>query len=90
MLDEYNYRFIGNNEIIHLSKRETWLLELLISNKGKIVSHDEISDWIYGADGSTDENIRVLLWNLKQKIKKYVEIKTKNRKGYIIEGVVKR
>lgn len=85
MLDEYNYRFIGNNEIIQLSTKETWILELLISNKGRIVSHDEISDWIYGADGSTDENIRVLIWRLAQKLKKYFVIKTKRCKGYIIE-----
>lgn len=84
MLDEENQRFIAGEKIINLSKKETQLLSLLIQNKGKVVTYDDISDYIYGENGSDNNAIRSTMVRLKQRLGSSVEIKTVTGKGYMI------
>lgn len=84
MLDEYNYRFIGNNEIIHLTQTETMILSILMHNKGKVVSYNEMIEKLYGNHGCSLANIRLRMKNLKNKLKYEFDIKTIRNVGYII------
>lgn len=84
MLDEYNYRFIGNNEIIQLTPTETMILSILIKNKGKVVSFNEMIEKLYGNYGCSLGNIRLHMKHLRDKLKYEFDIKTIRNVGYII------
>lgn len=62
--------FIDDNEI-HLTPIEYKLLLLLISNRGKVVTHSQISKevWGYGETGDS-KSIRVFMASLRRKIEK--------------------
>lgn len=47
MHDEDNYIFIGANRVIDLTVKENKILSLLIKNKGKVVTHDQLCKLIY-------------------------------------------
>lgn len=62
--------FIDDNEV-HLTPIEYKLLLLLISNRGKVVTHSQISKevWGYGETGDS-KSIRVFMASLRRKIEK--------------------
>lgn len=62
--------FVDDNEV-HLTPIEYKLLLLLISNRGKVVTHRQISKevWGYGETGDS-KSIRVFMASLRRKIEK--------------------
>lgn len=62
--------FIDDTEV-HLTPIEYKLLTLLISNRGKVVTHNQISKevWGYGESGDS-KSIRVYMASLRRKIEK--------------------
>ncbi|MFA9423780.1 MAG: response regulator [Sedimentibacter sp.] len=67
--DKYKI-FVDENEV-HLTPIEYKLLLLLISNRGKVVTHSQISKevWGYGEEGDS-KSIRVFMASLRRKIEK--------------------
>ena len=84
MLDEYNQRYIADNNIIELTKAETEILYIFIKEKGKIVSN-ELLEWIIYRDITGDsKKVKGRISKLRKKLSGALEVKTKRQKGYYI------
>ena len=77
-----------NNKTSDLTKNEIKIFSCLIKNKGKIVSRDELMDYLWNSDMFVDENtLSVNIARLRKKLeglglKKVIE--TKRGLGYIL------
>ncbi|MCD8544251.1 MAG: response regulator transcription factor [Sulfurospirillum cavolei] len=67
-VDHKELRFEG--EMIHLNKKEALFLELLLHNKQRIVTYDELQSHIWQDDVMTDSALRSLVRNLHKKLPK--------------------
>lgn len=80
-----------NNKIIDLSKNELKILYFLIKNKGRIVSRDEIMDYLWSNSEFVDDNtLTVNINRLRSKLESigYKDIiETKRGQGYMINEV---
>ena len=83
MLDEKNCRFITANKTIELTRMETYLLSILIENRGKVVLHEILEKNFYGMEGIKG-GISSRIGSLRRKLKGLVEIKTRIGVGYYI------
>ncbi len=85
-----NTMVIGEN-VSELTKNEFKILSFLIQNKGKIVSRDELMNYLWDSEMFVDDN--TLTVNINRVRKKLEEqglndvIKTKRGQGYIIDEV---
>jgi len=62
--------YVGGQEI-HLTPIEYKLLQLLIQNQGKVLTHNYIIKKIWGYEGGSDtKGLRVFMANLRRKIEK--------------------
>lgn len=73
--DEYDYdlqkrELFYNKQNIKLTKKETLLFHLLVSNANKVVSFDQISNYVWEGDIATTDSIRTLVMRLRKKIPK--------------------
>lgn len=70
-VDTEKHRILVDDNEVHLTPIEYKLLLLLISNKGKVVTHSKISKevWGYGETGDS-KSIRVFMASLRRKIEK--------------------
>ena len=76
--------YIDEAEII-LSPKETSLLELLLLNKNKVLSKENIENKIYSWDDEVSSNaVEVHIHNLRKKLGKNI-VRTINKIGYIME-----
>lgn len=71
------------DSLINLRKKEKSLLELLVINRGRIVSKDEIIDYIWKDNNYDEYPIRQLISNLRDKLPANI-IETKIGEGYKI------
>ena len=70
------------DEDINLTRKEYEILALLVKNKGKYISRDEILDRIWHDDVIvTERNVDVNIARLRKKIGEY-GIKIKGKSGY--------
>lgn len=83
MHDYDNYRYIGTQETIQLTRKENELLKILIENKGHFVNKTTLLIQLYNENVS-DYTLRCLISRLKEKIKNEITIKTKYGFGYKI------
>ncbi len=77
----------GTTEI--LPSKEARLLEVLIKNKGSIISKDYLLDSVWGIDSEAcDNTVEIYMHYLRKKLakSKNVKIVTRRNLGYIIEG----
>ncbi len=77
----YDYRtknIYKENKLIHLTKSEKKLLEILVENKGYTVSYDAIEKYVWYEKGATPDTIRMYINKLRSKI--YYEL-IENIKG---------
>ena len=80
----------GNNKI-ELTKNELKILHYLVMNRGKIVSRDEIMDYLWDSESFIDDN--TLTVNIKRLRLKLEElgvkdiIETKRGQGYILNEI---
>ena len=80
----------GNNKI-ELTKNELKILHYLVMNRGKIVSRDEIMDYLWDSESFIDDNtLTVNIKRLRVKLEelgvKYI-IETKRGQGYILNEI---
>lgn len=57
-------------EEIKLSKKEIAFFELLLKNKHRVVSYEEMQEYVWGDDFMTDGALKALVRNLRQKFPK--------------------
>ncbi|HEY9059794.1 MAG TPA: response regulator transcription factor [Pseudobacteroides sp.] len=68
-LDPLNCEVTMNDQIIKLTLKESQLLELLIRNKGKVISRDQILSRVWGFDSDVDmNNIEIYIYYLRKKL----------------------
>lgn len=73
-----------NDKIITLAPKELLLLELLLTNKNKVLSKETIENKIYSWDDDVSSNaVEVHVHHLRRKLGKDI-IKTINKIGYIL------
>jgi DNA-binding response OmpR family regulator len=70
-----NYRYdydrkelFYKDEVIVLNKKEMCFLEMLISNQNRVVTYDELQEYVWGDDVMTDSALRSLVRNLRKKL----------------------
>jgi DNA-binding response OmpR family regulator len=71
--ETYKYNFIDhilyeNNNKIRLAKKEILFLELFANNINKIVSYEEINEYVWEGEETNMDNIRALIKRLRKKI----------------------
>ena len=81
--DTFNKNLISNNEIIKLRAKELVFLELLIKNKNRYVSYEEIENYVWNDNVMTKDAIKTLVKNIKTKIPKDLILNLTNS-GYKI------
>lgn len=75
-----------NGRIVSLAPKELLLLELLLTNKNKVLSKETIENKIYSWDDDVSSNaVEVHVHHLRRKLGKNI-IKTINKIGYILGG----
>lgn len=85
MHDEDNHIFIGTNRIIDLTVKENKILSLLIHNKGKVVTYEQLCKLIYNdMDYYLKQCMSNKVFKLRKKLKGEVEILTIREIGYKI------
>lgn len=80
-----NCKIIKNGMDIHLSKKEKLFLDLLIANKSKLVTYEQIEYILWEKEGESMSNmaLRTLVKGLRQKLDKSM-IENISRMGYVI------
>jgi DNA-binding response OmpR family regulator len=67
----YDYdkkELVYKDETIILNRKEMIFLELLILNQNRIVSYEELQEYVWGDDIMTDSALRSLVRNLRKKL----------------------
>lgn len=67
----YDYdrkELLYKDEVIVLNKKEMSFLELLISNQNRVVTYEELQEYVWGDDVMTDSALRSLVRNLRKKL----------------------
>jgi len=82
--DKTNKNLLIEDKIIPLTKKESQLLEILLRNKGKIVSNNALINLLW-EDSVNLNTLNVLVKRLRKKLGNKNIIKTKRDLGYIIE-----
>lgn len=70
VVDFSKRRVMLSGQEIHLTPIEYRLLQLMISNRGKVLTHNYILKQIWGYESSDTQNVRVYMANLRRKIEK--------------------
>ena len=81
--DTFNKNLISNNEIIKLRAKELDFLELLIKNKNRYVTYEEIENYVWDDSVMTKDALKTLVKNIKTKIPKDLILNLTNS-GYKI------
>ncbi len=89
LTDDIYYDFnkksvIKDSKEIELTKKESQLLELLLNNRGKVISNSTLIDYIWETPVSLN-TLNVLVKRLREKMGNKNIIKTKRDLGYIID-----
>lgn len=89
-IDRENFTVKRNNQEISLTEKERDILKLFINNFGRVLSHSEILDTVWGHDNIVEySNIDVHIRHLREKIEKDPDnpqlIKTIKGEGYKFE-----
>lgn len=87
-MDTISRKVYVNSKELTLTRKETSLLEYLLSNQNKVISQEELIEhvWDFNADSFTNV-IRVHIASLRKKLKtelNYDPIETKIGQGYIL------
>ena len=82
--DTFNKNLISNNEIVKLRVKELVFLELLIKNKNRYVSYEEIENYVWYDSVMTKDALKTLVKNIKTKIPKDLILNLTNS-GYKID-----
>ncbi len=67
----YDYdrkELLYKDESIILNKKEMAFIEILISNQNRVVTYEELQEYVWGDDVMTDSALRSLVRNLRKKL----------------------
>ncbi|MDP4180434.1 MAG: response regulator transcription factor [Bacillota bacterium] len=68
-LDPLNCEVLVDGQTIKLTLKESQLLELLMRNKGKVITRDQILSRVWGFDSEVDmNNIEIYIYYLRRKL----------------------
>ena len=81
--DTYNKNLVINDEIVKLRTKELEFLLLLIKNKNRYVSYEEIENYVWENSVMTKDALKTLVKNIKTKIPKDLILNLSNS-GYKI------
>ena len=81
--DTFNKNLISSNEMVKLRAKELNFLELLIKNKNRYVSYEEIENYVWNDSVMTKDALKTLVKNIKTKIQKDLILNLTNS-GYKI------
>ena len=81
--DTFNKNLISSNEMVKLRAKELNFLELLIKNKNRYVSYEEIENYVWNDSVMTKDALKTLVKNIKTKIPKDLILNLTNS-GYKI------
>ncbi len=82
--DLYNKTLVKNGELVKLRAKELELLFLLLSNKNRYVTYEEIENFVWKDSVMTKDALKTLMKNLKTKIPKDI-IQNLSGSGYKID-----
>ncbi|PUE65420.1 response regulator transcription factor [Arcobacter caeni] len=82
--DIFNKNLVINDEIIKLRTKEILFLELLIKNKNRYVSYEEIENYVWDESVMTKDALKTLVKNIKTKLPKDLILNLTNS-GYKID-----
>ena len=82
--DTFNKNLISSNEMVKLRAKELNFLELLIKNKNRYVSYEEIENYVWNDSVMTKDALKTLVKNIKIKISKDLILNLTNS-GYKID-----
>ena len=68
--DIFNKTFVVKNEIVKLRAKEVLFLEILIKNKNRYVTYEEIESYVWVDSVMTKDALKTLVKNIKIKISK--------------------
>jgi len=84
IFDLYNKTLVKNGELVKLRAKELELLFLLLSNKNRYVTYEEIENFVWKDSVMTKDALKTLMKNLKTKIPKDI-IQNLSKAGYKID-----
>ena len=73
-----------DDEKIRLTKKENLFLKLLVAHLGKVITFSNAIQQVWPDSGATENNVRTLVWRLRNKLQTDV-IKNASGIGYYIE-----
>ena len=83
--------FVKGDLRLELTRNEFRILEMLLENRGRIVSREELMEWLWSTDSFVDENtLSVNVNRLRKKLEGaglFDAIRTRKGEGYIIEAL---
>lgn len=82
--DTYNCSLKMDNQLIKLRAKEIDLLQLLLKNKNRYVTYEEIENYVWQDSVMTKDALKTLIKNIKQKLPKDI-ISNLTGMGYKIE-----
>ena len=82
--DTFNKNLVINNEVVKLRAKEILFLELLIKNKNRYVTYEEIENYVWVDSVMTKDALKTLVKNIKTKIPKDLILNLTNS-GYKID-----
>ena len=82
--DIFNKNLVVNGEIVKLRVKELAFLELLLKNKNRYVSYNEIENFVWDDGVMTKDALKTLVKNLKTKIPRNLILNLTNS-GYKID-----
>ena len=87
-LDTSNHQVLAKGELLPLSARESAVLEVLMMQKGKVISKDKIAKHLsLHGDALADNAIEVYIHRIRKRIEQYnVSIRTFRGLGYLLEN----
>ena len=81
--DTFNKNLVIKDELVKLRAKEILFLELLIKNKNRYVTYEEIENYVWSDSVMTKDALKTLVKNLKTKIPKDLILNLTNS-GYKI------
>jgi len=81
LTDDFYYK----DEKIKLTKKENAIFKLLVAKSGNIISFTQAIEYVWEDNGATENNIRTLVWRLRNKLPTDI-IKNASGIGYYIEN----
>ncbi len=86
-LDTSNHQILAKGELLSLSARESAVLEILMMQKGKIISKDKIAQHLsLHGDALADNAIEVYIHRIRKRIEPFnAGIRTLRGLGYLLE-----